>query len=72
MKYMNAFRFFSILIVSSFLHTFDLVAQNNLSAEMEMKIDSVFEKFNDINKPGSTVAVVKDQEIVFKKRLQKC
>ncbi|MFT4537196.1 MAG: hypothetical protein ACI9P5_004577, partial [Saprospiraceae bacterium] len=40
--------------------------------EMEMKIDSVFEKFNDINKPGSTVAVVKDQEIVFKKRLQKC
>ncbi|EPR69211.1 Beta-lactamase [Cyclobacterium qasimii M12-11B] len=30
-------------------------------------MDSIFEDFNDINKPGATVAVVKDQKIVFKK-----
>ncbi len=67
MKYIKAFRFFSILIVSSLLFSLNLFAQTNVSDELEIKIDSIFKNFNDINKPGATVAVVKNQKIVFKK-----
>ncbi|SDM24751.1 serine hydrolase domain-containing protein [Kriegella aquimaris] len=67
MNCIKAFRFFSILIVSSLLFSLNLFAQANFSNELELKIDSIFENFNDINKPGATVAVVKNQKIVFKK-----
>ncbi|MDO6437326.1 serine hydrolase domain-containing protein [Cyclobacterium sp. 1_MG-2023] len=64
MNYIKAFSFFSILIISSSLN---LVAQASFSNALELKIDSIFGDFNDINKPGATVAVVKNQKIVFKK-----
>jgi CubicO group peptidase (beta-lactamase class C family) len=67
MKYFKAFRFFSFLIVSSLFFSLNLFAQANVSDELEVKIDSIFENFNDINKPGATVAVVKNNKIVFKK-----
>jgi len=67
MKFIKAFRFFSFLIVSSLLFSLNLFAQANEPASLEMKIDSIFKNFNDKNKPGATVAVVKNQEIVFKK-----
>ena len=67
MKYIKAFRFLTILIVSSLLISLNLVAQTNVSTELEVKIDNIFKNFNDINKPGATVAVVKNQEIIFKK-----
>jgi len=34
---------------------------------IEQQIDSIFTEYNDINKPGAAVAVVKNGEIVFKK-----
>ncbi len=34
---------------------------------LEQLIDSIFIEFNDLNKPGAAVAVVKNGEIVFKK-----
>lgn len=67
MKYIKAFSFFSLLIVSSLLFSLNLFAQTTASAELEVKIDSIFKNFNDINKPGATVAVVKNQKIIFKK-----
>lgn len=67
MKYIKAFSFFPILIVSSLLFSLNLFAQTTVSAELEIKIDSIFKNFNDINKPGATVAVVKNQKVVFKK-----
>jgi len=45
----------------------NLVAQNNVSNDIESKIDSIFKDYNDLNKPGASIAVVKNQEIVFKK-----
>lgn len=64
MNYIKAFSFFSILIISSSLN---LVAQASFSNALELKMDSIFGDFNDINKPGASVAVVKNQKIVFKK-----
>lgn len=66
MKYTRTLRFISILIIASLIMK-NIEAQINVSVEMELKIDSIFKDFNDINKPGATVAVVKNQEIVFKK-----
>jgi CubicO group peptidase (beta-lactamase class C family) len=67
MKYIKAFSFFSILLVSSLLFSLNSFAQTTVTDELEIKIDSIFKNFNDINKPGATVAVVKNQKIVFKK-----
>ncbi len=67
MKYINPFRLLSILIVFSLLYSVNLVAQTKVSPELETKIDAIFKNFSDINKPGASVAVVKNQNIVFKK-----
>ena len=42
-------------------------AQINTSKALEVKIDSIFSNYNDINKPGASVAVVSNGEIIFKK-----
>lgn len=39
----------------------------NGSSDYEDAVDSVFSEYDDIDKPGAAVAVVKDGEIVFKK-----
>jgi CubicO group peptidase (beta-lactamase class C family) len=67
MKYFIVFSFFPILLVSSLLFSLNSFAQTTVTDELEIKIDSIFKNFNDINKPGATVAVVKNQKIVFKK-----
>jgi CubicO group peptidase (beta-lactamase class C family) len=41
--------------------------QAQTAMELELQIDSIFSQYNDINKPGASVAVVKNGEIVFKK-----
>ncbi len=66
MKHTKILRFFSILVIVSFSFQ-NIEAQTNTASVLESKIDSIFKNFNDINKPGATVAVVKNQEIVFKK-----
>jgi len=66
MKYIKGLRFFAILIIAS-LSMQNIEAQIDDSIELESKIDSIFKNFNDLNKPGATVAVVKNQKIVFKK-----
>ena len=67
MKYFIVFSFFPILLVSSLLFSLNSFAQTTVTDELEIKIDSIFKNFNDINKPGATLAVVKNQKIVFKK-----
>mgnify|MGYP000630973130 FL=1 len=64
MKYIKGLPLFLILIITS-LFTQNIEAQIDASKELESKIDNIFKDFNNINKPGATVAVVKNQEIVF-------
>ena len=66
MKYIKGLHLFSILIIT-LLSIQNIEAKIYASNEIELKIDNIFKDFNDINKPGATVAVVKNQEIVFKK-----
>lgn len=66
MKYFKNLRFCSILIVAC-LQLQNIQAQSNFPTEVESKIDSIFKDYDDINKPGATIAVVKDQKIIFKK-----
>ncbi|WP_296382560.1 serine hydrolase domain-containing protein [Winogradskyella sp.] len=66
MKSIKVLRFFSILVIVSFSFQ-NIEAQTNTSSALESKIDSIFKNFNDINKPGATVAVVKNKKVVFKK-----
>ncbi|MFT6325004.1 MAG: hypothetical protein ACJAWO_002574 [Halieaceae bacterium] len=53
------------MIVS--LQTRNSEAQYSVSTEMESKINSRFKDYNDLNKLGARVAVVKNQEVIFKK-----
>lgn len=57
---------FYIFLLSIILCGCTSSLQNEVS-EYEESIDSLFADYDDINKPGATVAVVKDGEIVFKK-----
>ena len=66
MKHIKSLRSFSIVIITLFF-SLNLIAQNNVLADIESKIDSIFKDYNDLNKPGASIAVVKNQEIVFKK-----
>ncbi|MEH6535973.1 MAG: serine hydrolase domain-containing protein [Psychroserpens sp.] len=66
MKYIKSLRFFSIIVIASLLMQ-NIEAQTSASTDLESKIDDIFKNFNDIHKPGATVAVVKNQRIVFKK-----
>jgi CubicO group peptidase (beta-lactamase class C family) len=50
-----------------FVANLQLTAQSKQHVNYEAKIDEIFKKYNDENKPGAAVAVVKDQKIVFKK-----
>jgi CubicO group peptidase (beta-lactamase class C family) len=66
MKHIKQLRHFPIVLITLFFGL-NLVSQNNVSEEIKSKIDSVFKDYNDINKPGASVAVVKDEKIIFKK-----
>ena len=66
MIHLKTFGFYSTLLIA-FLFTLNLEAQINESNEIELQIDSIFKDFNDLKKPGATVAVVKNQKIIFKK-----
>ena len=44
-----------------------MVAPKMGNSAIEQQIDSIFSDFNDLNKPGASVAVVSKGEIVFKK-----
>lgn len=57
----------ALLVIASSTTIQCTEAQDSASHEMEQKIDNIFSNFNDPAKPGATVAVVKDQKIVFKK-----
>ncbi len=54
-------------LIILFLAGLGLKAQAPTSSVSEQQIDSIFRTFNDINKPGASVAVVSKGEIVFKK-----
>jgi len=44
-----------------------LNAQTIVTKEIENEIDKIFGYFSDLNKPGAAIAVVKNQEVIFKK-----
>jgi len=67
MNNFNFFSFFSFLFIFSVLFAPKLFAQTAVTDALEIKIDSIFKDFNAIDKPGATVAVVKNQKVVFKK-----
>lgn len=59
----NSFRFTLVIIL---LITWSIQAQD-ASDILEKQIDSIFSNYDDLNKPGASVAVVNDGKIVFKK-----
>lgn len=60
---------FFVLLVVLLLSGQEVVGQHTEKEldRFEQQIDEIFAKYNDPNKPGAAVAVVKDNEIVFKK-----
>ncbi|MEL6810166.1 MAG: serine hydrolase domain-containing protein [Bacteroidota bacterium] len=58
---------FTLGFMLLFLFAWNLGAQVSESIALEQKIDSVFRNFDNPNKPGASVAVVKNGEVVFKK-----
>ncbi len=68
MKYIKAFRFLTILIVSSLLISLNLVAQTNVSTELEVKIDNITIKshLNEIahTKTDAMFVIVEDKVLI--------
>ena len=59
-------KFISVfLLVLSWMLSTSIQAQE--LSDIEQKIDEIFSTFDDINKPGASVAVVQDGKVVFKK-----
>lgn len=62
---------FYILLVVFLISVQESIAQNddtvNKFEKVEQQIDNIFSEYNDTNKPGASIAVVKNGKLVFKK-----
>lgn len=60
---------FYVLLVFLLLTSQESISQGTKAelGNIELQIDSIFSEYNDLNKPGAAVAVVKNGDIVFKK-----
>jgi CubicO group peptidase (beta-lactamase class C family) len=62
---------FYIFIVVFLISGQESIAQNDEIFDevekVEQQIDNIFSEYNDVNKPGASIAVVKNGKIVFKK-----
>jgi len=67
------FEYYCSLILLAFVVAFPQLGQSQKAGEIndvksvEESIDQIFADYDDLNKPGATVAVVQNGEIVFKK-----
>ena len=59
--------FFFSMIVSPAMAQVEIYPKSNEGIDTVAAIDKIFKDFDDINKAGAAVAVVKDSEVIFKK-----